>query len=370
MKVGFALLSSSQDAAPSTRIACLNIFPSLAALNFESVVVFDPAQAKLEPDMSGVAERAALEGCDVVVFQKIHGESVLRCVARLRELGIATVYCGCDFADDAMAASVDRTAVVTEFIRSLYAPELQPRIDVVHDGIERPDVHKRVSSRAMSQPLRAALVTSNELYVVPVVGTPPTPWHVNVIGRFGADRTQRLKSLRWTLMRMKAASTMFATLRAVLHRRISHTQWSADGVYDELMAADIGIVPVDTSDTYVHPESTLPAWQLKSENRLTLKMAMGLPVIATPIPSYESIVDHGVNAFFATTRADWTRCFRQLRDPDLRADMGARARASVLNSFSRAAQAQNLAECIRRARSRMMTPEQAPLDTWINSNSA
>jgi hypothetical protein len=348
MKVGFALLSSSHDAAPSTRIACVNIFPTLSALGLEPVVVFEPTETKIEPDMSGVAERAAASGCDVVVFQKIHGESVLRCVTRLRELGIATVYCGCDFVADALAASVDRTAVVTEFLRSLYAPELQSRIDVVHDGIERPEVHKGPVSQT-SRPLQAAFVTSSELYALPVVGVPPAPWRVNVLGRFERNRAQRRRSLRWTLMSTRSARAAFTTLHAVLHSRISHTPWTEDGVYDGLMAADIGIIPIDTSDTTAHIGASLPAWKIKSENRLTLKMAVGLPVIATPIPSYESVIEHGVNGFFATSRADWTHCFRQLRDPRLRAEMGARARASVLDRFSRTAQAQKLAWCIQRA---------------------
>ena len=349
IKIGFALLSSAKDPAPSTRIACLNLFPVLSSLGLEPIVIFDPALPAIEPDMSGVAERAAANRCDVVVFQKIHGDSVLSCVARLRELGIATVYCCCDFVDDVMAAAVDRTAVVTEFLRSLYAPELQPKIDVVHDGIERPEAHKRPSMRKVSQPLQAALVTSNELYALPVVGIPPTPWQVNVLGRFERERAQRLRSLRWALMRAENLAGAFAMLRAALHPRIIHTPWSADSVYERLIRADIGIIPIDTSVTYVHPEAPLPAWQLKSENRLTLKMAVGLPVVATPIPSFESVIEHGVNGFFATTRRDWTRCFGELCDPALRTEIGARARSSVLERFSVIGQAQKLVGCVQRA---------------------
>jgi hypothetical protein len=348
-KIGFALLSSAQDPAPSTRIACLNLFPALSALGFEPMVIFDQALPTLEPDVSAVAERAAANCCDVVVFQKIRGVSVLGCVAQLRRLGIATVYCGCDLVDDTVAAAVDRTAVVTEFLRSLYAPELQTKIDVVHDGIERPELHKQPSPHKVSRPLQAALVTSVDLYAPPVVGIPPAPWHVNILGRFQHHRLQRLRSLRWALMRARNGKAAFAILRAALHPRILHSPWSPDGVYEGLMRADIGIIPIDTSDTFVHSDAPVPVWKLKSENRLTLKMAMGLPVIATPIPSYEPVIEHGVNGFFALTARDWKRYLSELRDPDLRAEMGARARLSVLNRYSVDTQAQKLADCIRRA---------------------
>jgi glycosyl transferase family 1 len=349
LKIGFALLSSAQSPVASTRIACLNLLPHLATLGAEPVVIFDQAEPVREPDMTGVAERAAGSRCDVVVFQKVHGASVLKCVTRLRELGIASVYYVCDFVDDAMAAAVDRTATVTEFLRSLYAPELHSSIDVVHDGIERPGPQKLASEHRERRALRAALVTSQELYALPVIGIPPSPWHVDVLGRYPRAATQRLRSLRWSLMREPSLRADTAIIAGALHRRIRHTPWSIDGVYEALLRADIGIIPIDTSDTFIHPEATVPAWQLKSENRLTLKMAIGLPVIATPIPSYESVIEHGRNGFLARSREDWTRCFNTLRDPALRIEMGARARLSVLERYSVEAQAQKLMYCIRRA---------------------
>jgi hypothetical protein len=349
LKVGFALLSSATDPAPSTRIACINVFPSLRALGVEPFVLFDQPEANREPDVTGVAERAAACGCHVVVLQKIHGDSVLRCVARLRALGIATVYSVCDFVDDAMASAVDRTAAVTRHLRSLYAPELHQRIDVVHDGIERPELRKVPSIPTRQERPLAALVTSQELYAVPVVGAPPAPWRVNVVGQFPLRIGSRLQSLRWALMREASLHAAARTVGAALHPRVAHTPWSPDGVYEELLKADIGIIPVDTSDTYVFPEATVPTWQLKSENRLTLKMALGLPVIASPIPSYELVIEHGKNGLFARSGADWRHCFNVLRDPALRLEMGTQARLSVLDRYSIATQAKLLAQCIQRA---------------------
>jgi glycosyltransferase involved in cell wall biosynthesis len=104
-----------------------------------------------------------------------------------------------------------------------------------------------------------------------------------------------------------------------------------------LVEADIGVIPIVAD---ADPAVIAPAWKVKSENRLTMKMSAGLPVIATPIPSYEAVIEHGVNGFLARTRHDWDRCLDALRDPELRREMGEHARRSVSARFSMQAQAE------------------------------
>ncbi len=57
-------------------------------------------------------------------------------------------------------------------------------------------------------------------------------------------------------------------------------------------------------------------------------------MIATPIPSYECVIEHGVNGFFARSRHDWFLWFNRLKDPDLRNQIGLNARKSVIQRFS------------------------------------
>jgi len=65
-------------------------------------------------------------------------------------------------------------------------------------------------------------------------------------------------------------------------------------------------------------------------------------VIATPVPSYLPVIQHGANGFLAATPEDWLRYLDDLRDPDLRRMVGERARQSVLDRFSQETQAKNL----------------------------
>ena len=342
IRVGFALLSNSHNPIPSTRIACLNMFQYLRKAGFEPEILFDPLTPCEEPELDGVVDKALARQCAVVVFQKVHGSAVVEAATRLRNAGVRTVYSVCDLVDNQMAAATDATIAVTSYLKSLYHPDLQARIRVVHDGVERPELFRSTKDQDVSKRgrgLKASLVTSHELYAIPVLGIPPRGWCVDVIGHFppGGHRMTRM----WSARRMLSATGLtrkVSLLLAMLHSRIRHIAWDYQGVYERLLESDAGIIPINTSDDHCGP-SGIPSWKVKSENRLTLKMAMGLPVIATPIPSYEDIIEHGKNGFLARSRRDWLYCLERLRDEDLRREMGSKARESALGRYSMDAQA-------------------------------
>lgn len=125
--------------------------------------------------------------------------------------------------------------------------------------------------------------------------------------------------------------------------RIQRVAWEADGVYDAMQQADVGIIPVETDPA----RGALSRWQVKSENRLTMKMAMGLPVIATPIPAYEPVIRQGQNGFLAHNRAEWLSYLSALRDPGLRQSIGQQARQTALAAYSMERQAEKLISVLR-----------------------
>lgn len=344
IRVGFALLSPSVKPIPSTRIACLNIFPYLRQMGFDPIVVFEPKGACESPDVSGLVENVLERNIDIVVFQKICGSSVLGAALRFRDVGIRTVYCVCDLVNDEMVRATDATIAVTNFLKSLHAPELQSRIHVVHDGIERPECQRALEGMPGRRTLSATLVTSHTLFRVPVINRVPNGWTINIVGAFGADFIARLREFRWALHHERDRIERWKILESMADPRIKRIRWEIETVYTRLCASDIGIIPIDTRSNDLR---SVPSWKVKSENRLTLNMSMGLPVIATPIPAYEDIIEHGVNGFFARSDGDWQRCFQELRDPELRAEIGRNARSSVLERFSKALQAERFASVLR-----------------------
>lgn len=348
IKIGFVLLSRAQCPIPSTRIAVLNMLPFLRAANFDPHIVFEPPQSNESPDVSGLAQKLSAEQFDIVFFQKVRGASVVALANELRALGIKTVFGVCDHVDSPMVEATDRTIVVTDYLKSLHPIELQAKIHTVHDGIEQPLLQKTEYSSNIGsrmQPLRVVLVTSVHLDRLPVLDSPPADFHVDIVGRYAParERLQRMREIRWTMARQNGLRDIRRYAQFLWNPRISCIAWDARGVYEALQQADIGIIPIEKDPA----KGALEGWKVKSENRLTLMMALGLPVIATPIPAYEPLVQQGKNAFLANGKAEWLTCLNTLKDPDLRRSVGQAARRTATDKYSQTRQAEKLIVVLR-----------------------
>jgi hypothetical protein len=332
-RLGFILCSSLERPLPSTRIAVLNLQTPLLAAGYSISILHAPSLPTETPTLQLQARQIA-EHCDVVVFQKTSGPSVVALAAALHACKVHTVFMVCDRVNVEMVAATDATIVVTSYLRSLYPRALQAKIHVVHDGIENPTACKQewlAGSGSRAAPLQAVLVTSAALGHLPAMPALPHWLRVNIVGQY-PRLSERLPQLRkqWSIYN---GGERLRLLGFLMNRRIRRVAWDGAGVYRELAQADIGILPITPGAPRWGNEHA-QAWRRKSENRLTLKMAMGLPVIATPIPAYEELIDPGVNGFLAQSKADWTLCLSALRDPARRRAMGAAARASVLPRYS------------------------------------
>ena len=352
IKVGFVLLSPLSNPIPSTRIAVLNMLPYLRAGGFDPHIVFEPEKASDRPDVSGLAPRLIGEGFQVIVFQKVIGSSVEALAGQLRAAGIRTVFCVCDFIDEGMAAATDATVAVTDFLKSLYPPALQHKIHVVHDGIEHPEMFKAQASRrrgSLTDPLRAVLVTSVSYEHLPQIITPPRWLNVTIVGRYvpSEEVVKRVGQMRRKFLRYRDTRQRLAYLRFLADWTIRCAAWDPINVYRRMQDADVGIIPVDTIEPAPGSAETVPSWKVKSENRLSMKMCLGLPVVATPIPSYEPLIRQGENGFFARTRDEWIEHLDTLRDPVVRERIGQAARASVLQRYSMEEQARLLSNVLR-----------------------
>ena len=232
-----------------------------------------------------------------------------------------------------------RTVIVTEFLKRLHAPELQERIHVVPDGIESPELCRPDILSDGGRRLRAALVTSAALHVIPELNPLPSYLDLTVIGRY-PEQPSALQVLRGRVSRAVQAPGG-VRLAPLFGYGFRVRAWHPERVYAYLMRADIGVIPVDTGFNPL-PGREVSYWEVKSENRLTLKMAFGLPVVASPVPSYLTIIEQGVNGYIAHSRAEWLDALEALRDPGHRRQVGRAARMSVLARFSKERQAHSL----------------------------
>jgi glycosyltransferase involved in cell wall biosynthesis len=346
VKLGWVLLSPPTNPQPSTRIAALNVMASLGTAGYGSNILYAPTAGTERPQLPPLNELMQLvqsRDIDIVIFQKTYGESVLAFAKALRNVGIKTVFLVCDLVQAEMTQATDATVVVTPYLRSLYPQDLQGKIWVVHDGIENTELiktHYSTQRGSANRPLDAVLVSSSAPLSLANMGYPPAWLRVGIFGRYAEQTTRfdRCKTAARSILKKRAWRQGPSVLAFATSRRIVTRPWTESAAYKALLSADIGVIPVDTSNYFVSGEFP-PEWMRKSENRLTLKMSMGLPVIASPVPSYLDVINQGVNGFLADTRHEWQHCLTALRDPDLRLSMGRHARATVALRYSIAQQA-------------------------------
>jgi GT2 family glycosyltransferase/tetratricopeptide (TPR) repeat protein len=95
-------------------------------------------------------------------------------------------------------------------------------------------------------------------------------------------------------------------------------KWSIDTWPDVMNECDVILCPqrVDVQ----------PA---KSSVKATTAMALGMPVLASPLQAYKEVIQHGVNGYICDTKEDWYNALVTLKDPILRKQVGTAAVEAV-----------------------------------------
>lgn len=99
-------------------------------------------------------------------------------------------------------------------------------------------------------------------------------------------------------------------------------QWSEKTVIDDILSCDIAILPIPSGEWFAN----------KSSNRLAMMLSLGMPTIASPIPSYTEIGKFS-NLLFAESTEEFARHLFQLRTEERRATLGRQARQGLGDRF-------------------------------------
>lgn len=127
------------------------------------------------------------------------------------------------------------------------------------------------------------------------------------------------------LSKLKSEYSNFNSLEFVIISKgnwATH-QWSPDTVYDQICNSDLAILPVPQDDRT----------DMKSSNRLTMLMALGLPTICSPIPAYSAIIQQEINGFVAYNTQDFIIAIEKCRDNAMRQKIGTNARIYARNNY-------------------------------------
>jgi len=104
--------------------------------------------------------------------------------------------------------------------------------------------------------------------------------------------------------------------------RVTVQPWIECSVLPDVMANfDIGIAPL-ISNQFNDCKSGLKAMQY---------WALGLPVVASKVPAYNGLIDHGQDGYYADSEEEWESCLEHLITDEVdRRNMGEMGRAKAL----------------------------------------
>jgi glycosyltransferase involved in cell wall biosynthesis len=100
-------------------------------------------------------------------------------------------------------------------------------------------------------------------------------------------------------------------------------KWNKDTWLDDLADADIVVSP---QRHWLQPA--------KSNNKVTQAMALGMPVLCSPIVAYQEAIRHGENGFISSTPEEWKRDLEACKDQSVRERVGRAAKVDVYKNYS------------------------------------
>lgn len=316
LRVGWILNGSRET--PSSRIMGENVHDHLVAHGVASTILFRPdVRYASSLNLSRAQIDAMLNhNVNLIVIVKLgRGPNLDYLLARCRKTGIQVVYALCDLPSSLMLSKADAIIANSDEFRNIIPRQHHSKLHILFDGYEHdPALHKQHHD---SRRLRLCLVTSWVWDKVPCISELPDGVSLKIIGP-GPDVLET--SFRKSHVFRDSG---FA---------FDYVPWDAATVVPEILECDVGILPwSQIGETQ----------RVKSSNRLIMLHSLGMPVIASPVPSYLNLVRQGENGFIARTQSEWLEFIRFLRDnPEKRRHIGEAARAAVIDLYSKETQSE------------------------------
>jgi glycosyltransferase involved in cell wall biosynthesis len=286
------LLAADRDSG-STRVRGLLPHAYLRKRCVESVVLAGwQERLRMRPKDAARIVRA---GFDVVVFQQSSGAEAQELARALHAAGTRTVYATGQLDGTGMPEMVDRVVVASHDLAGR-AGVPDHKLSVVESPIETPPgVCKQYSCPPSNGAVR--------------VGWVGYPENLHLLGPVReALASPELEGFELITISRGPGVTF---------------QWDRNRVWEQLLQCDIAVLPSSGSDWYASKPNT----------RMTMLKALGLPIVASPIPSYLATLDHGRGCYFAEDVEGWVDALHLLEDFEHRREMGLSQRDEVLAKY-------------------------------------
>lgn len=269
---------------PGVRIRRLNVSNQLSELGVKSTIITDYYG-------SSVFEvRNVVDDANVVVFSQF-GKEELEILRHLKKSGIKCVFDHCEALfnyphQHEFMNEVDLIACCSTKLEELTREHGYMKTAVLKDAFEK------TSDAAVYE----------DRYTKPkavYVGMGGNSWLVN----------------EWLKTSIEQAGYELVTITEWDN---ATKKWGIDTWVNDMLECDVVLCPqrVDVQ----------PA---KSSVKATVAMALGLPVLCSPLQAYKEIIKDGENGFICDTKEDWKKALIKLKDSSLREKIGRAGKESV-----------------------------------------
>jgi len=260
-------------------------------------VLFGPLEwsADLPPIYADPGVGDIFTSYDVVIVQKLSGPNTIAFLDTLKQKGISTIFVDCDLPLKLeCAAKALRVVCTSRWLCNKYSNAGIRQTVFISDAVE------------WQIPPRFGLRNSMQLRAV---------W----FGIGHQDNWELVENLRHLISERSRWQ-----LVTVSNHPNSDVKWRLNRAARDIASCDVAVFP--SRDDELH--------YAKSSNRVVQAMALGLPVIAHPLPSYQEVVRDGWNGFLCRSDQEWLKALEQLEDPKLRMILAANAYEYALSKYS------------------------------------
>lgn len=309
----FGWIAIGNENTGSTRIGVINVHNTLLEegykshlLNLNKVFAID-----IETPLHDLKSKIMQNKINTLIFQKVYGPKALTLIKWCKRRKIETIYyCG-DWHEHVVWSKTDKVVVCsphtvdylkTKSIDSAY----------MDDGLETTDWKRPKSYK-----------DTNHLTL---------GWYGNLMKlNYAETFYEKIKNkLPFSSSLYTISNTIkgFPQQADLIMGEGTGKPWDVDKLLEILTdKIDVIIVPIDLSKDKNKIYS-------KTANRVTLPMSIGVPVIATPIPTYELVIKNKVNGYLCESEKEWTDALTDLFPCKKRQEIGQHSMSEIHEKYS------------------------------------
>lgn len=291
-------LCGNQNTA-SSRLQGYLIHEELLKLGIDSHIVYSP-NIQYKPDFQYFVKLPMYLNLKntISIIQKLRGTNTDKLISWLKDCGSKIVYVNCDLETENHSwINADLILVTSNILLNYHQSYTLSPIQLISEPYEYScNPFKRKKNRVGNSLISIAWFGNKENWGA------LDPWKRIIESEF------------FGLVELVTCS----------NHPDSTLPWSIAAQRNMLLKADIGILPT---------KNTL-AFSAKSPNRLIQCMAMGIPCIAGPLPSYLEMQAGGAPVFIARSDNDFCFFLRELLNKNKRIKIGLKSYQTVFERFS------------------------------------